>query len=232
MGNPLKPGQGGDGNFASCSKKWNLDLQDRLGFYNVLWAAKTHLPPASSTYRAFSTELPNTLIKLTRPYQFCCIFTTKMMWLLMSQPHLPVMNGNNPQIRDRPRCSARGDVERGQLDLTSPGSDSGPPGKPLGSPRPSKFPARSLTADKDSPSLQKSHFSSHNHLTPDAVPESPWTTLATRPIQELCGIVFSFSGVRKEKQQCLCATVPVHVGVLAHSYQFFLFLVLIITRSM
>lgn len=63
----------------------------------MLWAAKTHLLPASSTYRAFSTELPNTLIKLMRPYQLCCIFTTKMMSLLISQPHLPVMNGNNPR---------------------------------------------------------------------------------------------------------------------------------------
>lgn len=38
-------------------EKKNLNLKDRRGFYNVLWAAKTHLPPASSTNEAISTNV-------------------------------------------------------------------------------------------------------------------------------------------------------------------------------
>lgn len=65
-------------------------------------------------------------------------------------------------------------------------------------------------ADKDSPSFQKSPY---RHLIPDAVPKTPWTTLATRPTQELCGVTFFLLRkyeYERKKQHCLCATAPVH----------------------
>lgn len=190
--------------FCIWQQKMEFELTG-FGFYNILWAAKAHL----LLMEPFLQNCP-TLIKFKRTQQFCCIFTTKMMWLFMSQPHLPVMNGNNSQIRGRPRYSTRGDVERArwtshQLEVTLSLQQS-----TLGSPRTRKFPAHLLMADKDSPSFQKSLY---RHLIPDAVPKTPWTTLATRPTQELCGVTFFLLRkyeYERKKQHCLCATAPVH----------------------
>lgn len=74
----------------------------------------------------------------------------------------------------------------------------------LGSPRPSKLPSHLLRADKDSPSFQRSH----NHLNPHGP-------------KNFVGLFFPSQEYEKKNHCCMCANAPVHVGVLAHFYQFF-----------
>lgn len=109
------------------------------------------------------------------------IFTTKKSWYFMSHVHLPVTNGNDPQTRDRLRCSATGDMEREcrwsscHLEVTLSLQQSS-----LGSSSPSKLPAHLLGADKYSYFFQKSHFSTYIHLPLDVVLESPLDTTSHR----------------------------------------------------
>lgn len=128
-----------------------------FGFYNILWAAKAHLHPVSSTYGAFSTELPNTdevhedlPVLLHFPYKndvvvYVTTTTASNEW---KQPP----DQGQTWVQYQRRCG-KSQVNLTQLEVTLSLWQS-----TLGSPRPSKFPSHLLRADKDSPSFQRSHF--------------------------------------------------------------------------
>lgn len=57
----------------------------------------------------------DSIVMFLRTYQSCWVIAfslQKKTWYFIPLAQLAVMNGNNPQIRDRLRCSATGDVAR------------------------------------------------------------------------------------------------------------------------
>lgn len=112
-----------NGNFASGNKKTNLNLRNHLGFYNVSQAAKTHLPLASSTDGAISTERPNSRSLrswgLPSPAGSSRFHYKKKTWYFISHAHWPVTNGNNPRLgQTQVQCHRCG--KGAEMELTLP----------------------------------------------------------------------------------------------------------------
>lgn len=218
LGNALKQGQGSDGNSASGNKKMEFELTGSPWFSQYIMGSQGS-PPCfkhlgSLFYRAAQHWLSSWGLGSSAG------FSVPKWCGCLCHNHFASNEWKQAPDQGTDLGTAPEEMWKGarwisnQLEGTLSLQQSTP-----GSPRPSKFPAPLLMADKDSPSFQKSHFTTTSLQMQCLNPHGPhWPQDHHK---NFVGLFFPSQEYERKSQHCLCATAPVHVGVLAHFYQFF-----------